>query len=400
MAASSPAQHLEDGAWVGRIIHLTGRSMDVVYQVRGGAEGPIITMEVDGYGPFEFKNIRSTSDSLRFTWEPSFELACSLARLEGGEFQGACMDPWGGFGGIVMAPPGSNVGAIAIHDETIESIAGWTEPPKGDTLPDLGSTYPFGRQVMVHGREVNLVEAGDGPVTVVLEAGLGDNLSSFERLHQLLALDVRVVAYDRAGLGFSEASAAPRSLEQVATELRGMLREAGIAPPYVLVAHAEGALYAQRFAALYQDAVVGMVLVDPHLETFATTWRALDAESLEHYWEGRKALHQHMPSAVQAEFAGYVDVIEKGHLDGSDRLLSLPVTVLTAGRISEQPRWVGESATGREAWVEAHAAWVRRIDGNHIVVPGSGSYIHQEQPVRVMQAIHALLREKSVSIDR
>ena len=127
--------HIKDGDWVGRIIHLTGRSMEVVYQVRNHADGVTITMVVEGYGPFEFEKIRVTSDSLRFTWEPSFELACSLARLESGEFQGACMDPWGGFGGIVMAPPGSDPDAIQLHDETIESIAGWAEPPSGDTLP-------------------------------------------------------------------------------------------------------------------------------------------------------------------------------------------------------------------------------------------------------------------------
>ncbi len=381
------AQHIRDGDWVGRVIHLTGRSMDVVYQVRNQPEGVRITMVVQGYGPFEFERIRATRDSLRFTWEPSFELACTLARLEDGVYQGACMDPWGGFGGIVMAPPGSDLDAVRLHDETIESIAGWSDPPPADTLPDLGALYPRGQAVAVLGRTVNLVVAGDGLVTVVLEAGLGDNLTSWEQLQKLLAQHVRVVAYDRAGQGRSGPSEAARTPKQIAVELRGLLREAGIMPPYVLVAHAEGALYARRFASIYPDAVQSMILVDPHIETQAGMWRALGGSLWERYWEQRKAFHQQLPVGLQAEFRAYAEIIDSGTMPGMHEPLDLPVTVLTAGRVSETPLWIGESREGREAWATLHADWVEAIGGTHLVVAESGSYIHQEQPVRVLQAI-------------
>ena len=245
----------------------------------------------------------------------------------------------------------------------------------------------------MHGRKANLVDVGEeGSVTVVLEAGLGDNLSSWERLQKLLMQHVRVLSYDRAGLGYSEASDAVRTPEQIAVELRGLLREAGIAPPYVLVAHAEGALYVRRFAALYGETVKALVLVDPHLETLADTWRALDSASWNEYWDRRKAFQQHLPQAVQAEFAAYSKIIDAGKLVGADVPPDLSVTVLTAGRVSGLPRWAGESAKGREAWARLHAGWTRRAGGTHIVVKKSGTYIHQEQSVRVLQAIQANLR--------
>ncbi len=391
-AAPASAQHLKDGDWVGRIIHLTGRSMEVHYQVRTRADSLRITMVVEDFGPFEFSKIRATRDSLRFTWEPSFELACSLARLDDGMYQGACMDPWGGFGGIVMAPPGTDIDAIALHDETIESIAGWTEPPSGDTLPSLGDTYPLGQVVTVLGRKANLVAQGEGPVTVVLEAGLGDNLASWEQLHRLLVRHTRVVAYDRAGFGHSESSDAARTPEQVAVELRGLLREARVPPPYVLVAHAEGALYARRFAALYGDAVRALVLVDPHLETLADMWRALDDPSWQRYWEQRKAFYLHLPQPLRAEFAAYARIIDSGKMTGTDAPLELPVTVLTAARASQAPQWVGEAAKGRQAWERLHADWAEAVGAAHIVVNNSGTYIHQEQPVRVLQAILARIQ--------
>ena len=391
-AVPANAQHIKDGAWVGIIIHLTGRGMEAEYQV-SNADGKLaISMRVDNYGPFEFKNLRTTPDSLKFTWEPSFELACSLARLDDDIYQGACMDPWGGFGGIVFAPPGTDVSSIELHNETIESIAGWTPPPPPDSLPPLGDDYPLGTRIEVQGRTMNYVVAGEGAVTVVLEAGLGDNLSTWEQVQRLLSRDVRVFAYDRAGIGYSEVSDGARTPEQVAVELRGLLREAGIAPPYVLVAHAEGALFARRFSSLYKDAVQGMVLVDPHFETQIATWRALDADSWDLYWSRRKAFSGSMPGAWREEFGAYAAVLEAGSLHGSADEPNVPLTVFTAGEVSESPRWIGEEQVGREAWAQLHADWTEAAGGRHIVVETSGPALHQEYPVRVYQAILELLQ--------
>ena len=229
-ARSLPAQHIAEGNWVGTVIHLTGRHMDVVYMVRLPGDSLQITMEVDGYGDFAFEEIRITQDSLAFQWTPSFTLDCAMFRLPTGVYQGACKDPWGGFGGIIMAPPGSDVNAIELHNETIESVAGWQPPPEEEVLPPLSESYPMGRIITVGGRKVNLVDVGTGDATVVLEAALGDNLTSWERLHQLLSSRMRVVSYDRAGMGFSEGSGAVRSPRQIATELHQILRTANIPP--------------------------------------------------------------------------------------------------------------------------------------------------------------------------
>ena len=53
-------------------------------------------------------------------------------------------------------------------------------------------------------RVVRRVEAGvAGEPAVVLEAGRGNGAASWQRVMPLLAPHVRVVAYDRAGLGGS-----------------------------------------------------------------------------------------------------------------------------------------------------------------------------------------------------
>src|SRR5205823_4619327 len=56
------------------------------------------------------------------------------------------------------------------------------------------------------------------------------------------------VLYDRAGTGWSDPAALPRTAAEVATELRDLLHAAGVPGPYLLAAHSVGGAYARRFA--------------------------------------------------------------------------------------------------------------------------------------------------------
>ena len=362
--------------------------MNVVYKVRTAVNDISIVMEVEGYGGFEFKDIRLSLDSLSFKWKPSFELDCAMHLLDDGVYQGACKDPWGGFGGIFMAPPGSDVDAIVLDNETIESIAGWTPPEEEEALPSLGEAYPIGNRIDIGGYRLNLIDAGTGEVTVVLEAGLGDNLTTWEYVQQKLSQVTRVVAYDRAGLGYSEPSPSRRSPEQIATELHALLRKAEVAPPYVLVGHAEGSLHVRRFASLYPNEVVGLVLVDPSHEGQAARWRALSASSWEDYLAKKSAFNEMMPAPLQAEYNAFVRVLEQGTVPGLGALPDIPTVVLTAARPAEEPRWIGETPAGRQAWRALHQQWVDQAkNATQVIAEQSGPYIHHEDPELVLKAI-------------
>ena len=73
----------------------------------------------------------------------------------------------------------------------------------------------------------------------------------------------RVIAYDRAGFGWSDPGPEPRDALQNVRELHSALAKAGIPVPYVLVGHSYGGAVARVFTAEYPDEVVGIVLVDP-----------------------------------------------------------------------------------------------------------------------------------------
>lgn len=123
--------------------------------------------------------------------------------------------------------------------------------------------YPMpGQLVDIGGYKLHIFCEGSGSPTVVLDSGLGDGSTSWKKVQPQIALFTRVCSYDRAGIGYSEASPQPRTSKVMADELHKLLRSAGIDPPYVLVGHSMAGFDVRLFANLYSIEIAGMVLVD------------------------------------------------------------------------------------------------------------------------------------------
>ena len=127
---------------------------------------------------------------------------------------------------------------------------------------DRHSNPPPGRFVEVDGVRMHLVCTGHGTPTVVLDSGLSNSWLHWYKVQPGVAKFARVCSYDRAGLGWSEPRPGSRTSRAIAEELHTLLRNAGVAPPFVLVGHSMGGLNMQMYASLYRSEVAGMVLVD------------------------------------------------------------------------------------------------------------------------------------------
>lgn len=132
----------------------------------------------------------------------------------------------------------------------------------------LSRYRPPGRLVTVDGGQVHIVEAGVGSPTIVFESGMGGNVLDWTGVMAALPASIHRLAYDRAGLGWSEARPGPRSPDRIADELAAVLHAAGTKPPYIFVAHSMGSRYVRLFTTRHPDAVVGLVLVDGFHETW------------------------------------------------------------------------------------------------------------------------------------
>lgn len=217
---------------------------------------------------------------------------------------------------------------------------------------------------------------GEGPVTIVLEAGLGDTLSVWKDVQPELGRCTRTVSYTRAGYPGSGRAAGTRDARAVVDELRAALQARGIAPPYVLVGHSLGGLYVQYFARQHPAEVRGLLLLDP---THPDQLERMQTESPGAYRLVKMA-SMLMPPVVKREFRD--STAAGGQVRQSPAAADLPVRVLSSTRAGP-----GETDSFRELAArlqrETAAMYPRAA---HEFVEGSGHYVQRDKPELVIAA--------------
>jgi len=141
-------------------------------------------------------------------------------------------------------------------------LAGWIYEPLAEAA-DAKAYPPPGQMVDVGGYRLHLNCTGSGSPTVVIESGWGDSSASWGWVQPEVAKTTRICTYDRAGMGWSEASPQPRTAREFAKELHTLLAKANEPGPYVLVGHSLGGYTMRVYAHDYPAEVAGLVLIDP-----------------------------------------------------------------------------------------------------------------------------------------
>jgi len=238
------------------------------------------------------------------------------------------------------------------------------------------------QKVDVGGHSLNLLIGGQGSPAVVFEGGFGAGIASWSTVQKEVAAFARTVSYDRAGLGQSESGPKPRSAKQIATELHTALEKAGVKPPYVLVGHSFGGIYVRVFAEMYPKEVVGMVLLDPSLESFNDWLKKNQPARL----KDAQTQIARAPEGVRAEDAATDASYEEA------RATKVPpgilVILLSATEDETMP------ADARRLWIEKHKEWIATVPGaKHIVVENTGHFIQAQQPKLVIDTIRQTLSQ-------
>ena len=134
------------------------------------------------------------------------------------------------------------------------------------TTPTPSTTPgPYVADVDVGGRTLHIVCSGptsSGRPTVVFENGSGPTFRTWSRVMDELKATDRSCAYDRAGIGLSEAAPTPWTTRDQVNDLATLLEAVGVSGPIVLVAHSIGGWNAIVYTADHPEQVVGAVLVD------------------------------------------------------------------------------------------------------------------------------------------
>ncbi|WP_255186990.1 alpha/beta fold hydrolase [Methylomonas rapida] len=225
------------------------------------------------------------------------------------------------------------------------------------TEADLAAFPPPGRMISMHGVNLHLYCMGSGSPTLVLEAGLGENVLSWHPVHAKLAEHMRVCAYDRPGLGWSDPVDTAIQPEEVAKNLHTLLNNAGIAPPFVLVGHSRGGIYVRAFYHQFPEETQGMVLVDSTHEQSPMHQQPYAA------WDYRKQALQ-IAVAKPLSWLGIVRLL--GLADADLRPSSLPAAILAAKTAVKLDRNEPERQAGDEL-IDQHAGQHADHEGYDLV---------------------------------
>jgi len=124
----------------------------------------------------------------------------------------------------------------------------------------------FFNPVSVGEYSLNVTKTGNGQGrhTIVGLAGLGidDFLVTARRMTAPLEPDNTVVFVDRAGYGLSGDTGREMTLERIVEDYRSALKNAGIEPPYILMAHSIGGVYATWWVSRYPGEIEAVVFLD------------------------------------------------------------------------------------------------------------------------------------------
>ena len=270
---------------------------------------------------------------------------------------------------------------------------------------------PPGRMVNVGTHNMHIHCIGQGQPTVVFDAGLGGSMLDWSRVQPLVADYTTVCAYDRSGYGWSETSKTPRSSRHIAEELHTLLKEADVAPHYLLVGHSFGGFNTRVFASLYRDEVAGLVLIDASHESQFEQFERQFGVSLAPKRAGhlrlsppriprgiperlreiamRRAIRASSMLTVRDELMNFRrSALEvKQHMDLPD----VPLIVMTRGE--RQWRGRAQSDAMEALWLKLqHSLTELATDREHIIAARAGHYVHLDQPELVSSTIHEMVR--------
>jgi predicted alpha/beta hydrolase family esterase len=227
----------------------------------------------------------------------------------------------------------------------------------------------------IKGQKLYLEKIGNRGPYVVFESGLGNNSSSWKSIAPKVSNFAQVILYDRSGLGQSSPriihSHLPVTADTVATALNQLLKRARFRPPYILVGHSLGGLYAQMFARKYPQEVAGVILID-------------SASPNEPDGVFVSKVKPPMGTIDYFEDAGVSESNQQVRNAGS--FPDVPLTVITATDH-------GSDFRSKESWwMELQRGLASMSpDGTHIIAQGSGHFVQNNRPELVIDAIKAMV---------
>jgi pimeloyl-ACP methyl ester carboxylesterase len=255
-------------------------------------------------------------------------------------------------------------------------------PPHRARLPPI-------QALQTRSGRISYILSGDahGKARIVLFSGAGMSLQGWEPLYPRIERMGRVLGWNRFGLQGSDAPRGRQTGAVVLGSLRELLGYVGMSPPYVLVAHSLGGLFANLFARLYPQEVAGVLLVEAmHPDERANVQK--HERQIERTLAKLLVLPQvFLRSNLHTELACVDETVRE--IESAGPFPEVPLRVITGGLTPRGWRF-SPAAIGAQ---RAHQQELARLSpsGEQVIAHKSGHFPQLTEPRLVLRVLEELV---------
>ena len=284
------------------------------------------------------------------------------------------------------------------------------------------SSYGFGQKefINVNGTKIEIFTAGlennqnEKPV-IVFENGMASKYGNWETVINEVSKTSAIFSYNRPRIGESENDSIPPTTTHIVENLRKMLLEKGLKPPYLLVSHSFGGAYIRSYASYYPDEIAGLIFVDPidftkkkgygslpYLE-IGLTQHQIDSMFAKPYDDFKEKLYAEMPNfyVEEVKISSKLNATEFKECD-SIPLPDVPVHFIMAGGYSTEGEDRGETIFDKQKLFRINnnlkmKRWIALLDplkyGKFFYCSNSGHNVMKDDPEIVISSIKLALTD-------
>ena len=225
--------------------------------------------------------------------------------------------------------------------------------------------------------------------TIVFENGSGTDLTEWTQNKSLFLCLQKLGSlffYDRNGLGKSPpdlnvSAKNPVTAKFIGRKFSQLLKMNKLKPPYLIVSHSYGAMYAGYFATTYPNMVSGMFMVDPVPKNFDFSdkkWKDYELNLNLVRTHSAKEVYLTIPgdtAEVAYEFLGFQETKNEVQKLGAI-IPKIPVVILSSTGMQQENPIKGN-------WLEQQKQWLNQNPLSSIKTITAGHFIQLDKPSEV-----------------
>lgn len=240
--------------------------------------------------------------------------------------------------------------------------------------------------------------------TILFENGSGTTTDEWTQNKEFLNCVMQAGSafmYDRNGLGNSPADlntsvANPITAQLVNDKLLKLLQANKIQPPYLIVGHSYGGLYADYFARKYPKLVHAVLLVDPAPSNFQYSEKVMRSQNIESWsklsnvelytkYSYANANKLHMTTSAEIYYQLLGSEKTKQQLNNLAKLSDkIPIVILSSLQMESADIVKGK-------WLQQQESYLNLNPDSKIITVDSGHFIQLEKPTLVCDQILKLV---------